>query len=84
MVKSPPSAAGRPGQGRCRHRRSFANGGAGGAAFELNERAGAQERAALDVAASKGYGQGDYTAAMSDDSILRRLLALNRERAASA
>jgi hypothetical protein len=26
-----------------------------GAAFELNERAGAQERAALDVAAAKGY-----------------------------
>jgi hypothetical protein len=58
--------------------------GPGGAAFELYEHAGAQERDVLDVAAAQGYGLGDDTAAMSDDRILRRLLALNRERAASA
>jgi len=30
--------------------------GPGGTAFELNECAGAQEHAALDVAVAKGYG----------------------------
>lgn len=41
--------------------------GPGGPAHVLNERASA-------------YGWTDWTSAMSDDEILRRLLALNRER----
>ena len=41
----------------------------------------AQAHAALDMAVAAAYGWGDYTASMPDDEILRRLLALNRERA---
>ncbi|MEQ1555495.1 MAG: hypothetical protein ABL915_01680 [Gallionella sp.] len=35
----------------------------------------------LDAAVAAAYGWTDYTPAMSDDEILRRLLALNLERA---
>jgi type II restriction/modification system DNA methylase subunit YeeA len=35
----------------------------------------------LDAAVAKAYGWNDYTAEMADDEILRRLLALNLERA---
>ncbi len=44
----------------------------------------AQAHAALDAAVAAAYGWADYTPAMPDDEILRRLLALNRERAASS
>jgi hypothetical protein len=37
---------------------------------------------ALDAAVAAAYGWADWTAAMPDEDILRRLLALNRERAA--
>ncbi len=42
----------------------------------------AQAHAALDAAVAAAYGWADWTPAMPDDEILRRLLALNRERAA--
>ena len=41
----------------------------------------AQAHAALDMTVAAAYGWGDYTASMPDDEILRRLLALNLERA---
>jgi hypothetical protein len=41
----------------------------------------AQAHAALDAAVAAAYGWADWSAAMPDDEILRRLLALNRERA---
>ncbi|MEO8124092.1 MAG: DNA methyltransferase [Burkholderiales bacterium] len=41
----------------------------------------AQAHEALDAAVAAAYGWADYSAAMPDDEILRRLLALNRERA---
>jgi hypothetical protein len=47
--------------------------GPGGPAFDLNERQGAQ-----------AYGWADYTATMPDEEILKRLLALNLERAGAA
>lgn len=37
----------------------------------------------LDAAVAAAYGWGDYTPAMSDEEILRRLLALNRQRSAT-
>ena len=37
---------------------------------------------ALDAAVAAAYGFGDYTPAMPDEEILRRLLALNQARAA--
>jgi hypothetical protein len=37
---------------------------------------------ALDRAVAAAYGWDDYTPAMPDEEILRRLLALNHERAA--
>lgn len=40
----------------------------------------AQAHQALDAAVAAVYGWHDYTAEMPDDEILRRLLALNRER----
>jgi hypothetical protein len=43
----------------------------------------AQAHEALDAAVAAAYGWSDYTPAMPDDEILRRLLALNRERAAA-
>jgi len=43
----------------------------------------AQAHAALDAAVAAAYGWADYTAAMPDEEILRRLLALNRERSAA-
>lgn len=36
---------------------------------------------ALDAAVAAAYGWADYTSAMPDDEILRRLLALNLLRA---
>ena len=36
---------------------------------------------ALDAAVAAAYGWADYTAAMPDEEILKRLLALNLERA---
>jgi hypothetical protein len=42
----------------------------------------AQAHEALDAAVAAAYGWADYTPAMPDDEILRRLLALNLERAA--
>lgn len=60
---------------------------AGSPAHALNERAGAQynQRPAwlaqahrtLDAAVAAAYGWADYTPAMPDDEVLRRLLALN-------
>ncbi|MEZ5607967.1 MAG: type IIL restriction-modification enzyme MmeI [Burkholderiaceae bacterium] len=44
----------------------------------------AQAHAALDAAVAAAYGWADYTPAMPDDETLRRLLVLNRERAASS
>ena len=44
----------------------------------------AQAHATLDAAVAAAYGWADYTPAMPDDEILRRLLALNRERAVQA
>ena len=43
----------------------------------------AQAHEALDAAVAAAYGWSDYTSAMPDEEILRRLLALNRERAAA-
>jgi hypothetical protein len=43
----------------------------------------AQAHSALDATVAAAYGWTDYTPAMSDDEMLRRLLALNLERAAS-
>ena len=40
-----------------------------------------QAHAALDMAVAAAYGWADYTAAMPDEEVLRRLLALNLERA---
>ena len=42
----------------------------------------AQAHEALDATVAAAYGWADYTPAMPDEEILRRLLALNRERAA--
>jgi hypothetical protein len=42
----------------------------------------AQAHEALDTAVAAAYGWADYTPAMPDDEILRRLLALNLQRAA--
>ncbi len=42
----------------------------------------AQAHEALDVAVAAAYGWADYTPQMPDEEILRRLLALNRARAA--
>ncbi len=42
----------------------------------------AQAHAALDAAVAAAYGWTDWTPALADDEILRRLLALNLERAA--
>ncbi|KNZ31754.1 MAG: adenine methyltransferase [Methylibium sp. NZG] len=42
----------------------------------------AQAHEALDAAVAAAYGWADYTPGMADDEILRRLLALNLERAA--
>ncbi|HOM13692.1 MAG TPA: N-6 DNA methylase [Rubrivivax sp.] len=42
----------------------------------------AQAHEVLDAAVAAAYGWADYSAQMPDDEILRRLLALNRERAA--
>ncbi len=44
----------------------------------------AQAHEALDAAVAAAYGWADYTPQMPDEEILRRLLALNRERAAAA
>lgn len=44
----------------------------------------AQAHEKLDAAVAAAYGWADYTPAMADEEILRRLLALNRERAAPA
>ena len=43
----------------------------------------AAAHAALDAAVAAVYGWADYTPAMTDEEILRRLLALNLERAAA-
>ena len=40
----------------------------------------AQAHEALDIAVAAAYGWADYTPAMPDDEILRRLLALNLAR----
>ena len=42
----------------------------------------AQAHQALDAAVAAAYGWTDYTPAMPDEEILRRPLALNRERVA--
>jgi type II restriction/modification system DNA methylase subunit YeeA len=42
----------------------------------------AQAHAALDAAVAAAYGWADWTADMPDEEILRRLLALNRQRSA--
>ena len=44
----------------------------------------ADAHAALDAAVAAAYGWTDYSAAMTDNEILARLLALNHERAAPA
>ncbi|MBL8446729.1 MAG: hypothetical protein JNJ44_04865 [Zoogloeaceae bacterium] len=44
----------------------------------------AHAHAALDAAVAQAYGWADYTPAMPDEEILRRLLALNRERSHAA
>ncbi len=44
----------------------------------------AQAHAALDTAVAAAYGWADWTSAMTDDEILRRLLALNLGRAKDA
>ena len=41
----------------------------------------AQAHEVLDAAVAAAYGWADYTPQMPDEEILRRLLALNRERA---
>jgi hypothetical protein len=43
----------------------------------------AQVHEALDAAVAAAYGWADYTPALADDEILRRLLALNQERSAA-
>ncbi|MCG3190245.1 MAG: hypothetical protein LKCHEGNO_02888 [Burkholderiaceae bacterium] len=43
----------------------------------------AQAHEALDAAVAAAYGWSDYTPALADDEILRRLLALNLDRAKS-
>jgi hypothetical protein len=40
--------------------------------------------AKLDAAVAAAYGWADYTAAMADEEVLRRLLALNLQRASLA
>ena len=42
---------------------------------------GSPAHGALDAAVAASCGWADYTASMPDEEILRRLLALNRERA---
>ena len=42
----------------------------------------AQAHQALDAAVAAAYGWADYSPAMADDEILRRLLALNLARSA--
>jgi hypothetical protein len=42
----------------------------------------AQAHEPLDLAVAAAYGWADYTPTMADDQILRRLLALNLQRAA--
>ena len=42
----------------------------------------AQAHATLDAAVAAAYGWADWTPAMADDEILRRLLALNMARSA--
>ena len=44
----------------------------------------AQAHEALDALVAAAYGWADYTPAMADDEILRRLLALNLQRTESA
>ncbi len=44
----------------------------------------AQAHEALDAAVATAYGWADYTPQMPDEELLRRLLALNRERAGQA
>jgi hypothetical protein len=44
----------------------------------------AQAHEALDAAVAAAYGWADWTAQLPDDEILRRLLALNRERAGAS
>jgi type II restriction/modification system DNA methylase subunit YeeA len=44
----------------------------------------AQAHDRLDAAVAAAYGWADWTPAMADEEVLRRLLALNRERAAPA
>ena len=44
----------------------------------------ADAHAALDAAVAAAYGWADYSAVMTDNEILARLLALNHERAARA
>ena len=44
----------------------------------------AQAHAALDAAVAAAYGWADWTPAMADDEILRRLLALNLARSANS
>ena len=43
----------------------------------------AQAHSALDAAVAAAYGWADYTSAMTDDEILRRLLELNLGRVPS-
>ena len=43
----------------------------------------AQAHEVLDAAVAAAYGWVDYTPQMADEEILRRLLALNRERSAT-
>lgn len=40
-----------------------------------------QPQEALDAAVAAAYGWNDYTSAMPEDEVLRRLLALNAGRA---
>ena len=44
----------------------------------------AQAHEALDAAVAVAYGWADYTPEMTDEEVLRRLLALNRERSAAS
>ncbi len=44
----------------------------------------AQAHAQLDAAVAAAYGWADWSASMADDEILRRLLALNRERSGAS
>ena len=44
----------------------------------------AQAHQALDAAVAAAYGWADYTPAMPDEEVLRRLLALNLERSCAA